>query len=46
MHTLKLSLQDLKPCEHPNTKPTKARELMMLTLVEPPDLDLDSVTLR
>lgn len=44
MYILELSLQDLNPFEHSNTETTKARELTMLTLAGPCDLDLETLT--
>ena len=38
-HILELSLQDLNPFEHPDPRPSEARELMMLTLAGPHDFN-------
>lgn len=46
MCILEFSLQDLNLLEYSDTRPTKARELIMLTFASPSDFDLDSITLR
>lgn len=44
MHVLELSLQELNTFEDSDIRLTRVRELAMLTLARPCDLDLESVT--